>query len=146
VTQSAHPGEFLIDDYSLEGFSLFFMATGHSVSTQEQLREAREEVVALLRAVEPSFLEKVPQSTLPEKTPEVAKAFLKWLSGTPFALEIVALNDGNPPMFEGRWTHNGAAFVGFKQPPAAANRDDAKILACAALLRNDWCRSRLPAV
>jgi hypothetical protein len=118
------------------------MAGPYNVSTETELLQARDEVVALLRSQDSLFLAKLPGS-LRDKHHQISDAFLKWLSSTPFALEIVALED-LPGMFEGRWTHNGAAFVGFKQAPAAANPDDATILACAALLRNDWCRARLP--
>lgn len=120
------------------------MAVPYNVSTENELVESRDEVLALLRSQDPSFLVKLSEP-IREKHREISEAFLKWLSATPFALEIVALED-LPGMFEGRWTHNGAVFVGFKQAPAAANRDDATILACAALLRNDWCRARLPLV
>ena len=121
------------------------MPASPNVSTEGDLRDARNEVLSVLRAVDPTFLAKAPDSALGEKHGEIAKAFLKWLLSTPFELEIVPIGEGKTAMYEGRWMHNGAEFVGFKQPPAAANREDAKILACAALLRNDWCRCRLPA-
>jgi hypothetical protein len=120
------------------------MAVSYTASTEQELLQARNEVLSELRSRVGLFLA-VPDSELGEKHREIAEAFLKWLHSTGFALEIVALDDANAPgMFEGRWTHNGAAFVGFKQAPAAKNRADAALLACAALLRNDWCRARLP--
>ena len=131
-------------DATAEDFSIAAMAVGTSVSTEQELLQARSEILAELRSRDSSFLP-VADTTLGQRHHEIAEAFLKWLSSTPFALEIVALEHHAPSMFEGRWTHNGAAFVGFKQPPAAANREDAALLACAALLRNDWCRARLPA-
>ena len=121
------------------------MAGNPNVSTDTDLREARDEVLHILRSVNPTFLSTCSGAGLAQKHGEIAKAFLLWLNPTPFELEIVSLGDGKTPMYEGRWTHNAADFVGFKQPPAAANREDATILACAALLRNDWCRSKLPA-
>jgi len=132
-------------DAPAEDFSIAAMAVRINVSTEQELILARSEILAELRSRDASFLA-VANAALGQKHHEIAEAFLKWLSSTPFALEIVALDDYAPGMFEGRWTHNGAAFVGFKQPPAAANRDDAALLACAALLRNDWCRARLPSV
>ena len=120
------------------------MALSPNVSTEEELRDAREEVLSLLRSKDSSFLLSVSADALQERHREIAQEFLAWLKPAAFALEIVALAAGKQMMFEGRWTHNGAVFVGFKQPPAAANPDDATILACAALLRNEWCRARLP--
>jgi hypothetical protein len=122
------------------------MAECHQTSTDAELCVARNEILSLLRSKDHSFLANVPDSALGKRHAEIAKRFLTWLSATPFALEIIALAEDAPGMFEGRWTHNGAAFVGFKQAPAAANPDDATILACAALLRNDWCRARLPSI
>jgi hypothetical protein len=136
--------DFLIDE-SPQGFSIGIMALSSNASTDADLREARNEIVALLRSHDALFLAGLTEATLAQKHAQIAEAFLRWLSTSGFALEIVALTDGAPGMFEGRWTHNGAAFVGFKQPPAAATREDAAILACAALLRNDWCRARMPA-
>jgi hypothetical protein len=121
------------------------MALNPDASTDSDLRDARNELVALLSSRDPRFLAGLSDAALAQKHGEIANAFLEWLSTSGFAVEIVALTESEPALFEGRWTHNGAAFVGFKQPPAAANRDDATILACAALLRNDWCRARLPA-
>src|SRR5215203_1199373 len=120
------------------------MAVRYNLCTKQELLQARSEILAELRSRDAAFLT-VPDTALGEKHREIAEAFLKWLSSTGFALEIVSLDEHAAGMFEGRWTHNGAAFVGFKQPPAAANRADAALLACAALLRNEWCRARLPA-
>lgn len=120
------------------------MAARYNVSTERELVEARNEVLAVLRSAHAGFLADVPLARLAEKHAEIARAFLDWLKSTKFTLEIVSLHDSAPGMMEGRWTHNGAAFVGFKQPPAAKNAEDATLLACAALLRNDWCRARLP--
>jgi hypothetical protein len=142
VTDTCCSPDFLIDPRP-EGFSLCFaMAGGHNISTDSELRDARTEVLLVLRSLDPTFL--LPEPPLGQKHRVIADAFIQWLSTTGFALEIVALDDVAPGMFEGRWTHNGAAFVGFKQPPAAPNPEDATILACAALLRNEWCRARLP--
>ena len=120
------------------------MAGGHEISTKDELVQARTEILSELRSRDPAFLA-AHVVTLGEKHHEIAQAFLKWVSSSSFALEIVSLGDAAPGMYEGRWTHKGAEFVGFKQPPAANNPDDAALLACAALLRNDWCRARLPA-
>lgn len=120
------------------------MAVGPNLSTEEELHGARAELLSILRARDPRFLTGVSDAALMQRHREIAETFLKWIGTTGFALEIVALPQLGPNAVEGRWTHNGADFVGFKQPPAAFNRTDATILACAALLRNDWCRARLP--
>jgi hypothetical protein len=121
------------------------MAARFNVGTDLEICEARSEVLELLRKKDPSFLNGIPDGQMTSVHQEIAERFLSLAASSAFAVEIVALDDENHH-FEGRWTHNGAVFVGFKQPPAAVNRGDAAILACAALLRNDWCRSKLPQV
>ena len=121
------------------------MAARFNVGTDLEICQARNEVLDLLRKNDASFLDTVPETQIESFHREIAERFLSLAAASAFAVEIVALDDESHH-FEGRWTHNGAAFVGFKQPPAAVNRVDAAILACAALLRNDWCRSKLPHV
>jgi len=92
----------------------------------------------------PIFLADLDNDQLELKHGEIASELRAWIATTDFQLEIVSVGESEIEMFEGRWTHKGADFVGFKQPAAASTHDDAVILACAALLRNEWCRSRLP--
>ena len=122
------------------------MAVTYQLVDDEQLEAARTEVLTHLRAPSrfPAFLIEVPESDLGDRHADIATKFLTWLNPSGFTLEVVNVGTSRRPMYEGRWTHNGADFVGFKQPPAAATREDAVILACAALLKNDWCRARLP--
>lgn len=88
---------------------------------------------------DPMFMLGHPESVLVQKHGEIAERFLQVIKPAGFRLEVFAALGG----FDSRWTHREADFVGFKQPLLAANEDDAKVLACAALLRNDWCRQRL---
>lgn len=144
VTKLCRLRDFLIDALSELIMHPEAMAGSPNVSTEDDLCRARAEVLSVLRTADPTFLAKCSEATLRGKHAEIAKMFLNWIGNTAFALEIVTLTEGSPVAFEGRWTHSGDVFVGFRQPPAALNRDDAAILACAALLRNDWCRARLP--
>jgi hypothetical protein len=127
------------------------MAPSYTLASEAALREARIEVVQWLRTPSrfptfPALLAGLPDDQLARKHPEIAEQLRAWLGTTDFQLEIVSLGEHGNGMYEGRWTHKGADFVGFKQPDPATNVEDAVILACAALLRNDWCRARLPSV
>jgi hypothetical protein len=122
------------------------MAPSYNLASEAALRDARDEVLKWLRAPNrsPSFLAGLPNDELAHRHAEIAHQLRVWLATTDFQLEIVSLDDSESNACEGRWTHKGADFVGFKQPAAASTTDDAVILACAALLRNEWCRARLP--
>ena len=74
---------------------------------------------------------------------EIADRFLGWVQPLDFALEMI--NDGTDaePKWTGHWRFRGNHLVGFKQPHYEVCREDAALLACAALLENEWCRSRL---
>jgi hypothetical protein len=122
------------------------MAPSYNLASEAALRDARDEVLKWLRAPSrsPSFLAGLPDTRVAQQHAEIAHQLRLWLATTDFELEIVSLDETGTNACEGRWTHKGADFVGFKQPAAASNTDDAVILACAALLRNEWCRSRLP--
>lgn len=74
----------------------------------------------------------------------IARRFLKRVRAAGFACEIVEVRRARAVEYEARWTHNGASFVGFKQPPPQDAPDKALLAGCAALLANDWCRQRLP--
>lgn len=84
-----------------------------------------------------------PEKSLDGRSGEIAERFLARAGASGFILEMVEKTTPEGTAYEPRWTHRGASFVGFKQPDAVDNLDDAKVLACAALLRNDWCRERL---
>lgn len=74
---------------------------------------------------------------------KIVSHFLKLVHPAGFALEMV--NDGSEadPALVGHWRFRGNHLIGFKQPPPAKTLEDAGILACAALLRNEWCGARL---
>jgi hypothetical protein len=108
------------------------------------LDQARNRLLEWLRAEhrEPHF-----QATAADtegQHEEIAQRFLEWAKDSGFAYNIVKV-EGAEPAFEVHWTHRGASFVGFKQPPAERTPSDALLAGCAALLENDWCRERLPA-
>ncbi|HEY3901565.1 MAG TPA: hypothetical protein VGM54_23340 [Chthoniobacter sp.] len=92
---------------------------------------------------DPSFLASA--VNLENRHGEIAQEFLKWADDSGFAYEIVKVDGIDGPAYEIHWTHRGASFVGFKQPPPERTPDDALLAGCAALLENDWCRERLPA-
>lgn len=115
--------------------------------TQTPLERACCEIVAWLRdgavSDDPMFMLGHPEKSLEARTGEIAERFLARAGEAGFALEIVSSPTLDGPAYEPRWTHRGASFVGFKQPAPAQNLDEARVLACAALLRNEWCRERL---
>jgi hypothetical protein len=100
---------------------------------------AREEVNAWLRD---GGGELTPQDGELSKE-EIAALFLERVSRAGFRLEVFPVSDGSRPDFDSHWTFADCALVGFKQPPKAHTEEDARLLACAALLRNEWCRQRL---
>jgi hypothetical protein len=115
--------------------------------TQTQLERARSEVIAWLRdgaiSDDPMFMLGHPEKSIEERSGEIAERFLNLVREAGFTLEIVEEMGADGLAYAPRWTHRGSSFVGFKQPESARNVDEAKVLACAALLRNEWCRERL---
>jgi hypothetical protein len=116
------------------------------MATEDEIRQARTEVVAWLRdgaiTNSPMFTLGHPDESLQARHAAIADRFREVVMRAGFRLEVVEVN---PSAFDPRWTLDGAEFVGFKQPNSATSPDDAALLACAALLRNDWCRERLKA-
>jgi len=108
---------------------------------------ARAEVIAWLRdgaiSNDPMFMLGHPEMMLGQMHGEIADRFLKVVEPAGFQLEVIAVERNGMAAFDSRWTHRAADFVGFKGPPPAVSADDTKLLACAALLRNEWCRQRL---
>jgi len=106
---------------------------------------ARREVLDWLRKDHrnPLFLQSHEDSEGSATHEEIADRFLGWVGPLGFTLE--AVNDGNDgePKWTGHWRFRENHLVGFKQPRYANSREDAALLACAALLENEWCRSRL---
>ena len=73
----------------------------------------------------------------------IAQRFLQRVSAAGFGCTAVEVSQDGVMRYEVHWTHNGASFVGFKQPPPEETPENALLAGCAALLGNDWCRSRL---
>lgn len=112
------------------------MAT-HPDANPADLAAARDEVAAWL-AVEPDA------PTTAEATDErLIEAFLNRSEAAGFSFSVGMIGENGSPRFELLWQHRGAEFVGFRQPPAAATPGEARLLGCAALLRNEWCRGQL---
>jgi hypothetical protein len=78
-----------------------------------------------------------------ESDAELVQHFLIDVQNSGFALEISNQGSAESPAWVGYWTYRGSTFEGFRQPQDSADPDTARLLACAALLRNDWCRARL---
>jgi hypothetical protein len=109
-----------------------------------RLDRARHLILEWLRAPhrDPSFL--VGQTDLEHRHQEIGQHFLTHARAGGFECEIVKSNNPGAAGYEIHWTHRGASFVGFKQPPPEPLAEDAVLAGCAALLENDWCRERLP--
>jgi len=75
---------------------------------------------------------------------QIVDRFLSWVNPLGFDFTIYQYADQGNACFVVHWTHHGSEFVGFSQPPPGATPEAAKLLGCAALLQNDWCRKRLP--
>lgn len=105
------------------------------------LTQERRAVLDWLRAGhrEPSFLAGETDAVLQLRHAEINQRFLKWAQTAGFAYEVIEVHVDGRPAYEVHWTHRGASFVGFKQPPAEAKVQDALLAGCAALLENQWC-------
>jgi hypothetical protein len=108
------------------------------------LRRACSEVLAWLRGAgrESVFLEGVSEGLLLELHPRIAAHFLNWAQIAGFKLTLLAKGDLAEPRFAGSWQGGFNGFVALNGPDAP-DRDEAKLLACAALLRDEFCRARL---
>lgn len=106
----------------------------------------RNRVLEWLRAAhrDPLFLASVTEADLENRNDEIVQCFLTWAGQAGFTFQIVTVPLGKAEGYEVQWMHRGATFVGFRQPPPEATREDALLAGCAALLENDWCRKQLP--
>ena len=120
---------------TVEGKSLSF-ASGTDAARRNVLRWLRQEHRNAL------FLPAL-QETDSSADEAIVERFLSWME--PAGFTLTPINDGtdDDPKWAGHWLYRGNQFVGFKQPDYVENREDALLLACAALLDNEWCRSRL---
>lgn len=93
---------------------------------------------------DPQYLSGALPADLERKHEEIAQCFLTWAKSAGFAYETVKVAPEIGTGYEVHWTHRGASFVGFKQPPPESTAEDALLAGCAALIENDWCRKQLP--
>jgi hypothetical protein len=115
-----------------------------NLETTRRLENARAQVLLWIREAHrnPLFLQ---ESEAPEQIEQadakIVERFVSWATPAGFNFTLEQTAEGQ---FVVHWTHCGYNFVGFRQPPPAEMPDEAKLLACAALLDNGWCRERLP--
>jgi len=113
--------------------------------SQSIIESARSLILEWLREGqrEPRFLIDESPAGLASSHRRIADRFLDWITKSGFDAELVEVQQDGVAAFEVHWTHHGATFVGFKQAPPAGKPEDALLLACAALLKNDWCRKQV---
>ncbi|HSI11345.1 MAG TPA: hypothetical protein VK961_04845 [Chthoniobacter sp.] len=109
------------------------------------LQPARKIVLAWLRADhrEPTCLAGEADAVLDQRHAEITQRFLKWAKIAGFDYEVIEGRADGRTAYAVHWTHRGASFVGFKQPPSEATVEDALLAGSAALLENQWCRKWL---
>ena len=109
------------------------------------LHPARKIVLAWLRADhrDPTYLAGEADAVLDQRHAEITQRFLKWAKIAGFDYEVIEVRADGRIAYEVHWTHRGASFVGFKQPPSETSVEDALLAGCAALLDNQWCRKWL---
>ena len=90
----------------------------------------------------PLFLHAVTDDQIDGHVGEVVTRFLSWTRPKGFELELITRSE-HPHRWVGHWVYRGSTLEGFKQPSDAESEDEARLLACAALLENAWCRARL---
>src|SRR5882757_3302265 len=110
------------------------------------LDQARNLVLEWVRAGhrDPMFLSGEANADLEQKHEEIAQRFLAWAKPAGFAYQTVEIGADGEGGYEVQWTHRGASFVGFKQPPPESTAENALLAGCAALLENHWCQKQLP--
>jgi hypothetical protein len=120
-------------------------------STQDRecsgsLEAARASVLEWLRAHQhdPALFESGSAREGEDADGKIVEMFMNCVLPEGFDFTIHEVSDHEAAGFVVHWTHRGSGFIGFRQPPPGHTPLTAKLLACAALLRNDWCRGRLP--
>lgn len=84
-----------------------------------------------------------PEAFVSVRNDEVAERFLRQVTCRDFELKIFQVSEADTVVFfEARWSFCGAAIPGVATPARAHTYEEAKLLACAALLRSEWCRRR----
>jgi hypothetical protein len=117
-----------------------------ATAEESEISAARRLVLAWLREPHrnPRFLSGAGEADLTHDHGPIVERFLSWIHPAGFDFELIDHEHGSGHVYNVHWRYHGCELIGFKQSPPAPKPDDAKLLACAGLLRNDWCCARLP--
>jgi hypothetical protein len=120
--------------------------TDPTFAPPEAMELACQEVLAWLREPHrnPMFLVGHSSAKLNQERSRVVERFLSWALPAGFAGDVMPVEFAGVTGYRLDWTYRGSELVGFKQPDLSRSPVDAQLLASAALLRNEWCRNRLP--
>jgi hypothetical protein len=115
------------------------------MSNDTLLDSACSEIGAWIRAPhrDAGFQRDKPPESWRDSADEIVSTFLNWVGRSGFALQLVNHGTESAPAWVGHWTYNGNEFEGFRQPPNETDPNAARLLACAALLKNHWCCARI---
>jgi hypothetical protein len=107
---------------------------------------ACQEVLSWLREPHrnPMFMVGHSDAKLAQARGRIVERFFSWVIPAGFNPTLRQIEHLGSVSYQVDWTYRGSELVGFKQPPAAPAPAEAQLLASAALLRNEWCRNRLP--
>lgn len=110
------------------------------------VESARLEVMAWLHEPHrnPMFLMGKTGAQLKQSTPRIVERFMSWAAPAGFEGHLRQQELTGAIRYEVHWTYRGSELVGFKMPGLASTADEAWLLGAAALLRNEWCRKRMP--
>jgi hypothetical protein len=110
------------------------------------VERARQEVLGWLQEPHrnPMFLAGKTEAQLTQSTGRIVERFMSWSGPAGFEGHLRQQELTGTIRHEVHWTYRGSELVGFKQPPLAGTADEAWLLGAAALLRNEWCRKRMP--
>lgn len=92
----------------------------------------------------PMFLVGKTEAQLRQATGRIVERFMSWAAPAGFEALLRQQEHLGAVRYEVHWTYRGSELVGFKQPPMGNSVDEAQLLGAAALLRNEWCRKRMP--
>jgi hypothetical protein len=112
----------------------------HPTGAKDRLEQMQNDVLEWLRGKNGN-LDLL--ADLEQQAGAIAQRFLQRVSVAGFGCNAVEVLHDGVMRYEVHWTHNGASFVGFKQPAPQETPENALLAGCAALLENDWCRGRL---
>jgi hypothetical protein len=118
---------------------------GTILEPESRLERARRHLIDWLQTPEPilNCLSDATASELRRADMDILCQFFRHLIEAGFSCEVTEAPVRGTLAYEIHWKHRGASFVGFKQPPSEESPEEALLTGCAALLDNQWCRSRL---